>query len=129
MKRAGILMVAAIALAAPTIARAQVAGSTLIGVAAAELREVTLGWSAKRQVLGQAVYNDKSEPIGAIDDVVIASDKAVSYAIIGVGGFLGVGRHDVVIPVSQLKLVDGKFVLNGATKEALRAMPPFEYAR
>jgi hypothetical protein len=129
MKRASILMVAAVALAAPTIARAQVAGSTLVGVAAAELREVTLGWSAKRQVLAQAVYNDKSEQIGAIDDVVTASDKAVSYAIIGVGGFLGVGRHDVVIPVSQLKLVDGKFVLNGATKEALRAMPPFEYAR
>src|SRR5258708_14669615 len=103
MKRAGILMVAAIALAAPTIARAQVAGSTLIGVAAAELREVTLGWSAKRQVLGQAVYNDKSEPIGAIDDVVIASDKTVSYAIIAVRGFPGVRTHDVLIPLSPLK--------------------------
>src|SRR5260370_25254636 len=107
MKRAGILMVAAIALAAPTIARAQVAGSTLIGVAAAELREVTLGWSAKRQVMGQAGYNDKSAPIGAIDDVVIASDKTVSDAIIGVGAFLGVGRHHVVISGSQLELVDG----------------------
>lgn len=129
MKRAGILMVTAIALVTATIVQAQVAGSTLIGVAAAELREITVGWSAKRQVLGQAVFNDKSERIGAIDDIIIAPDKAVSYAIIGAGGFLGVGRHDVVIPVNQLKLVDGKFILGGATKDALKAMPPFEYAR
>jgi predicted ATPase len=33
------------------------------------------------------------------------------------------------IPVSQFKLIDGKFVLADATKEALKAMPPFEYAR
>ena len=87
-----------------------------------------MGWSAKRQVLGQAVYNDKSEKIGAVDDIVIAPDKAVSYAIIGVGGFLHIGRHDVAIPVGQIKLVDGKFVLAGATKEALKNMPAFEYA-
>jgi sporulation protein YlmC with PRC-barrel domain len=108
-------------------AQAPVAGSTVVGVAAAELRDVTLGWSAKRQVLGQAVFNDKSERIGAVDDIVIAPDKAVSYAIIGAGGFLGIGKHDVAIPVNQLKQVDGKFVLAGATKDALKAMPPFEY--
>ncbi len=45
------------------------------------------------------------------------------------GGFLGVGRHDVAIPVSQIKQQsDGKFILAGATKDALKAMPPFEYA-
>ncbi len=135
MKRATILMLASLMLASiaamtPTIAAAQpqIAGSTLVGIAAAELREVTLGWSAKRQVLGQPVFNDKRERIGAIDDIVIAPDKAVSYAIIGVGGFLGVNRHDVAIPVSRIRQVEGKFVLAGATKDALRAMPPFEYA-
>ncbi len=128
MKRASILILTSIALATPTIARAQVAGSTLVGVAAAELREVTLGWSAKRQVLGQAVFNDKAERIGTIDDIVIAPDKAVSYAIVNAGGFIGVTKHDVAIPVAQLKLVDGKFVLPGATKEALKASPPFEYS-
>jgi hypothetical protein len=44
---------------------------------------------------------------------------AVSYAIIGAGGFLGVGKHDVAIRVSQLKESDGKLVLAGETKEAI----------
>jgi uncharacterized protein YrrD len=79
-------------------------------------------------VLGQPVFNDKNERIGSIDDIVIAPDRAVSYAIIGVGGFLGVDRHDVAIPVGQIKQVQGKFVLAGATKDVLKAMPPFEYA-
>ena len=129
MTRKTTLMLASIALMTSTIAQAQVAGSTVVGTAAADLREVTLGWSANRQVLGQAVFNDKNERIGAVDDIVIAPDKAISYAIIGAGGFLGVGRHDVEIPVSQLTQVDGKFVLAGATKEALKAMPSFEYKR
>lgn len=129
MKHAIILMLASIAVMTPTIAQAQVAGSTPLGVSVAELRDVALGWSAKRQVLGQPVYNDKSERIGAIDDLIIAPDKSVSYAIIGAGGFLGVGKHDVAIPVSQLRQVNGKFTLAGATKDALKAMPPFEYAR
>jgi len=129
MRCAGILMVATIILVTPTTLRAQVAGSTLLGVAAAEMREITMGWSAKRQILGQAVFNEKNERIGAIDDIIVAPNKAVSYAIIGAGGFLNVGRHGVVIPVNRLKLVDGKIILNGATKEALKQMPPFEYAR
>ena len=129
MKRASLLILASIALMTSIIAQAQVAGSTVLGVAAIELRDVTMGWSAKRQVLGKAVFNDKNERIGTVDDIVIAPDKAVSYAIIGAGGFLGVAKHDVVIPVSQFKLVDAKFVLAGATKAALKAMPPFEYAR
>jgi sporulation protein YlmC with PRC-barrel domain len=107
----------------------QVVGSTQLGVAVAELRDVTTGWSAKRQVLGKTVYNDSGDGIGKVDDIIVSPDKAVSYAIIGAGGFLGVGRHDVAIPVSQIKQQgDGKFVLAGATKDAIKAMPPFEYA-
>ena len=129
MKSIHILMLASIALTAPTISHAQVAGSTLLGVSVAEMRDVSLGWSAKRQILGQAVFNDKDERVGSIDDIIIAPDKAVSYAIINAGGFIGLTKHDVAIPVSQLKLVDNKLVLAGATKEALKASPPFEYAR
>jgi sporulation protein YlmC with PRC-barrel domain len=107
----------------------QVVGSTQLGVAVAELRDVTTGWSAKRQVLGKTIYNDSGYGIGKVDDIIVAPDKSVSYAIIGAGRFLGVGRHDVAIPVSQIKQQgDGKFVLAGATKDALKAMPPFEYA-
>jgi hypothetical protein len=121
---------ASLLLAGPTMAIGQqVVGSTQLGVAVAELRDVTTGWSAKRQVLGKTIYNDSGDGIGKVDDIIVAPDKAVSYAIIGAGGFLGVGRHDVAIPVGQLKQQsDGKFVLAGATKDALKAMPPFEYA-
>jgi sporulation protein YlmC with PRC-barrel domain len=128
MKLMHILMLASIALTAPTISHAQVAGSTLIGVSVAEMRDVSTSWSAKRAILGQSVFNEKDERVGSIDDIIIAPDKAVSYAIINAGGFIGLTKHDVAIPVSQLKLVDKKLVLAGATKEALKASPPFQYA-
>jgi hypothetical protein len=101
MKHANILVVASLALMAPSLAGAQIAGSTLLGVAAAELRDVATGWSAKRQVLGQPVFNEKSEKVGTIDDVIVSPTKAISYAIVGAGGFLGVAKHDVAIPVNR----------------------------
>lgn len=128
MNRSNIIVGISVLLLLPIVSSAQVAGSTLLGVAAAEMREVTYGWSAKRQVLGKPVYNDKNQVIGKIDDVIVAPDKAISYAIIGAGGFLGVDRHDVAIPVSQIKLQGGKLVLPGASKQALEAQPNFEYA-
>ena len=109
---------------------AQVAGSTSLGVTAEELRAVAVGWSAKKQVLGKTVYNENKEKVGAIDDLIIAPDRAVSFAIIGAGGFVGLGRHDVAILVTQLKQADdGKILLPGATKQAIKAMPRFEYAK
>jgi sporulation protein YlmC with PRC-barrel domain len=130
LKHAKTVLCAGVALMS-IIAQAQVAGPAALGVNATELREVvTLGWSAKRQVLGEPVYNEKSERIGTVDDVVIAADMARSYAIIGVGAYLGTGKRDIVVRLSQLiRQVDGSFVLVGATKDILKALPPFEYAR
>ena len=113
MKPIRILMLASIAFAAPAISYAQVAGTTLLGVSVAEMKDVALGWSAKRTILGQPVY----------------PDKAISYAIVNAGGFLGLAKHDVAVPVSKFKLVEGKLVLPGATKEALKASPEFQYAQ
>ena len=79
--------------------------------------------------MGKDVYNDKNEKVGVVEDLIIAPDKAVSYAIIGAGGFLGMGKHDVAIRVNQLKLVEGKITLPGATKESVKAMPVFQYAK
>ena len=107
---------------------AQVAGSTLLGSAYAELRDVATGWSAKRQLLGAPIFNDNDEKIGSVDDLIVSPSKDVSYAIIGAGGFLGLAKHDVAIPVSQFTQNQGRFVLAGATKDALKAMPEFEYA-
>ena len=129
MKPALFFAIAAATLLAPAeLAVAQVAGSKQLGVAEIELKDVVKGWSVKRQVLGQAIHNDKGEEVGKVEDVIISPDRAASYAIVGVGGFLGIGTHDVAIPAGQLKQTEGKLVLPGATKEVLRAMPRFEYA-
>ena len=108
-----------------------VAGVTTltIGVPTEELVLVAKGWSAKNQIMGKDVYNEKSEKVGAVEDLIITPDKAVSYAIIGTGGFLGMDKHDVAIPVNHFKIVDGKIILNGATKEAVKALPAFQYAK
>jgi sporulation protein YlmC with PRC-barrel domain len=106
-----------------------VAGTTLLNVTVTELREVTTGWSIKNDVLGKLVYNEKNESIGRIDDVIVAPNRAVSYAIINAHRYLNVVKHDVAIPVSALKLRGGQLVLPHATQDQLKAMPEFEYAR
>lgn len=128
MKLSHFILLAGVTLTAPAISHAQVAGSTLLGVSVAELRDVTLGWSAKRQILGQAVYNTLDERVGTVDDIIVTTDKSISYAIINAGGFLAVAKHNVAIPVSQFQLNGEKLVLPGATKDALKATPAFEYA-
>jgi hypothetical protein len=128
MKVPLFLILSSLVLISPNVAQAQVAGSTLVGVSVEEAREVATGWSAKRQVLGAPVYNDLNERIGNVDDIIVAPNKAISYAIVNAGGFLQVTKHAVAVPVSQLKLVEGKLVLPRATRDALKASPEFEYA-
>jgi sporulation protein YlmC with PRC-barrel domain len=128
MKSLSTIAIAVLVIGTSTCFAQQVVGSTQLGVAYAELRDVTTGWSTKKQVLGKKVFNDSGETVGTIDDIIVSPDKAVSYAIIGAGGFLGVGRHDVAIAVSQLKESGDRFILAGATKDAIKAMPEFEYA-
>ena len=130
MKTVGVLVVScALALVPAQYSEAQTAGSTTLGVAVEELKVVAVGWSVKKQILGKTVYNENNQKVGRIDDLIVAPDSAVSFAIIGAGGFVGLGRHDVAIPVQQIKLQDAKFILPGATKEAIKALPKFEYAK
>jgi sporulation protein YlmC with PRC-barrel domain len=124
------LLVAALAVGAASTGWAQpVAGTTTLGVTATEVQAVATGWSLKKSVLGKSVYNEEGKSVGKIDDVIVAPDKAVSYAIIGAGGFLGLGKHDVAIPVNQFRVENDKIMLPGATKDALKALPKFEYAK
>jgi sporulation protein YlmC with PRC-barrel domain len=117
-----------------TQANPPVAGATPLGVTVTEMESVVVGWSAKRNLLGKTVVNDKKERIGKIEDIIIAPSSGAkmpyaSVAIIGVGGFLGMGRHDVAIPTDQIKVEGSNLVLPGATKDALKAVPEFQYAR
>jgi sporulation protein YlmC with PRC-barrel domain len=111
---------------------APVAGRAPLGITVIEMEAVVVGWSAKRDLFGKTVVNDKNEKIGKIDDLIISPSKdgnapAASFAIIGVGGFLGIGKRDVAIPTEQLKLHNKQLTLPGATKDALKALPPFVY--
>ena len=128
MKPMHILVLAGVILISPAASHAQVAGTTSLGVTVTELQSVTTGWSVKRTILGATVYKEKKESVGTVDDIIVSPDKAVSYAIVNAGGFLGLATHLVAIPVSQFKLVDKELVLPGATKEALKASPEFKYA-
>jgi len=128
MKRTLLLALTGITLLVSGPAMAQVAGEIPVGVAVQEMKEVALGWSAKKQVLGNTVYNDKNEKVGKVDDIIIAPDKTVSYLIVGAGGFVGLGRHEVAIPAKQVKEESGKMILPGATKDVVKALPPFQYA-
>ena len=85
------------------------------------------GWSVKKDILNNYVYNDDNDNIGTIEDLFVTREKAISYAIIGVGGFLGMGRHDVAIPVYQLRINKAQINLPGATAESLKAMRSFKY--
>lgn len=116
--------------ATPAPQTVPVAGVAVLGVTATELTAVATGWSAKKSILGKNVFDDTGKKIGEVQDLIISPDKAVSYAIIGVGGFLGMAKHDVAIPVNQFKETsDHKIQLPGATKEALKNLPEFEYAK
>jgi sporulation protein YlmC with PRC-barrel domain len=111
-----------------------IAGRAPLGVTVIEMEAIVVGWSAKKDLLGKTVVNDKNERIGKVEDLIVSPGKDsklpyASFAIIGVGGFLGIGRNDVAIPMEQLRIQDKRIVLPGATKDALKALPKFEYRK
>ena len=130
MKKSLTLLALALAAAFAAVpATAQVAGgSTTTGISIIESTQVALGWSVKKSLLGKTIYNEAGRKVGEVQDIIIAPDKSVSYVIVGAGGFIGMGRHDVAIPVSQIQDQAGKLVMAGATPDLIKAMPQFEYA-
>jgi len=123
------LMLNACLFATANMASAQIVGSsTTTDVRVVEITEVALGWSVKKSVLGKPVYNEQGQKIGNVEDLIIATDKQVSYMIIGAGGFVGIGRHDVAIAVSQIRSQYGRLIIPGATKENIKSLPEFAYA-
>ncbi len=79
------------------------------------------------QVIGASVFSDAGERIGGVDDLVMIEGDKVSVAIIAVGGFLGLGSKLVAVPYQQLRRDADRLVLPGVTKDALEAMPNFNY--
>ncbi|MES2600672.1 MAG: PRC-barrel domain-containing protein [Pseudomonadota bacterium] len=62
-------------------------------------------WRASKLV-GLAVYNDANEKLGDISEILLDKSGKINAVIIGVGGFLGVGQHDIAVTFDKLNWVD-----------------------
>jgi sporulation protein YlmC with PRC-barrel domain len=80
------------------------------------------------KVVGSTVVNESNETVGTIDDLIVTPNEKVPFAVLSVGGFLGIGSKYVVVPYSALKVQDKQMVLPGATKESLKSLPEFKYS-
>jgi sporulation protein YlmC with PRC-barrel domain len=116
------------ALGAAGTAQAQVAGSTTEITSVTESTRIAEGWSVRKTILGKTIYNEAGETVGKVRDLIVAPDKNVSFVIVGAGGFIGIGRHDVAFPITSVQNKDGKLVIAGVTKASVKAMPTFDYA-
>jgi sporulation protein YlmC with PRC-barrel domain len=108
---------------------APIAGKATLGMTVAEAELIASGWRASKLIHSE-VRNDKGEKIGRIDDIIVAPDGTLSMAVLDVGGFLGLGGHRVAIPVHELVFSQNaaKILLPGGSKDALKALPEFNYA-
>jgi sporulation protein YlmC with PRC-barrel domain len=101
-------------------------------------------WRASKLV-GVNIYNEQNDKIGEVDDVIIDSSGKVDGVVVSVGGFLGMGKHDVKMKLDQIKFANkagtsttgstssdskqwypDRGTVN-ATKDQLKAMPQFKY--
>ena len=98
-----------------------------IELAKVDVKTLAAGYRASK-VIGSSVVNDANETIGKIDDILISSDGKQPYAVLSIGGFLGMGSHLVVVPYDSLTFADKKMTLPGGSKEGLKMLPEFKYA-
>ena len=92
-----------------------------------DVQKLAAGYRASK-VIGSSVLNDANEFIGTIDDLLVSLDGKQPYAVLSIGGFLGMGKHLIVVPYDTLKFADKKVALPGGTKEGLKMLPEFKYA-
>ncbi|KZS49471.1 MULTISPECIES: PRC-barrel domain-containing protein [Rhizobium] len=81
--------------------------------------------------IGQSVYNGNNESIGSVNDLIMKKDGGLVAAIVGVGGFLGIGEKNVAVPMDKITVAqntqDGSVKLTTSeTAESLKAAPEFK---
>jgi hypothetical protein len=128
MKRSIALMAGAVVVAAalsePALSQGTPQTAAIMKV---DPQTVATGYRTSK-VVGSTVVNEANETVGTIDDLIVTPSEKVPFAVLSVGGFLGMGNKYVVVPYSALQVRDKKMVLPGATKESLKALPEFKYA-
>src|SRR6478609_8664962 len=71
-------------------------------------------WRASK-LMGLDVYNEANEKLGDVNELILDKDGKVSAVVIGVGGFLGMGEHDIAVTMDKLKFVEEPVRTNSAT--------------
>jgi hypothetical protein len=99
-----------------------------VDIAKVDVQKVAAGYRASK-VIGSSVLNETNETIGKIDDLLVTRDGKEPYAVLSIGGFLGMGTHMVVVRYDSLKFADNKIVLPGGTKDGLKMLPVFQYSK
>jgi hypothetical protein len=87
---------------------------------------------AVSKLTGTDVRNAAGESLGDINDVLVDHTGMPAVAIIGVGGFLGLGEKNVGVPFKALQFTtsnetNARVARLDVTKEALTAAPTFVY--
>jgi len=109
------------------VTSAGVARAQAVRLVAVDVMAVGEGYRMSK-LTGRNVQNDKDERIGTVDDFIVTKDRKL-FAILQVGGFLGLGGHLIAIPYEDLNIsADGqKIMLAGASKEAVKSLPEFKF--
>jgi hypothetical protein len=128
MKRVMILAGAAMISVALLSSNAGAQGAAqTVNLVKVDVQKLAAGYRASR-VIGSSVVNEANETIGKIDDLLVSPDGKQPYAVLSIGGFLGMGTRLVVVPYDELRFSNNKVVLPGGTKEGLKTLPEFKYA-
>lgn len=92
-----------------------------------DVKDVAKGYRAS-ELAGADVENRSGETIGSVDDLIVDREK-VLFAVLEVGGFLGIGGHLVAIPYDSLDISEdgSKIVFAPGSKENLQKLPQFAY--
>jgi hypothetical protein len=101
--------------------------SQTVELAKVDVQKLAAGYRASK-VIGSNVVNEENEVIGKVDDLLVSLDGKEPYAVLSIGGFLGMGTHLVAVPYETLKSADDKIMLPGGTKNSLGMLPEFKYA-
>jgi sporulation protein YlmC with PRC-barrel domain len=59
-------------------------------------------------LIGTRVVSANNESIGDINDVIVDRNGQVMAAVVGVGGFLGIGEKDVAVPFKSLEFISSQ---------------------
>lgn len=62
-------------------------------------------WRASK-LMGLNVYNEANEKLGDINELLIDKSGKINAVVIGIGGFLGMGEHDIAVSMDKLKFVE-----------------------